>query len=520
MPVITYDRFEGGLDLRPAAALSRSNALRVLRNAYVTTGRSIKKRPCLEQVYTLEPGTVGLKASGGRLRTFTGAATVMHLNPLFQPTKVPHITTGVAPTKIHYCDHFNALPYVVAEYGDGTSRHHYLDDPGAWVALTDYSVGDIRRPTTENGFRYEVTTDAGVAGAAEPIWPTVVGATVLDGGITWTCRTFAVTDANCPHSKQVTKRQQKIYAANGADVNYCATGDARDWSSSGDAGFLPAGLQAPGSDQVTGLGQYQNNLAVTFSDSIQVWAVSSDPAQNDLTGTIENIGTIHHLSMHALAGDLFLLSQSGFRSISLLQITENLQDADVGNPIDKLVVAAIASFELPRSIYFPKLGQWWCINGTKAYVYSFSKTAKLSAWSEYEFPFSIDDATVLNQELYLRSGDNVYKVSSEVFADAGNSIPLVDVTMFYQDGGKPGVLKQFTGIRAICTGRPTVSFLFAAENQALESDPYELDAVSVPGQLDPVEICSERIAPHFTHQKNEDFELSQASIVYEPLGVV
>lgn len=520
MPALTFDQFAGGLDLRPVAALSKANILRVLSNAYITTGRSIKKRPCAELVQSLEAGTVGLKASGTKLLTFYGqGAAITHANTLFQATRAPSVVDGSAPVKVHYCDQFNALPYVVVEQSNGAFRHHYLDDPGVWVTLTAYASGVYRRPVVANGFRYEVTTP-GTTGAAEPSWPLTVGGTVVDGTVTWTCRTFSVTDTNCPHSKQVTKRQQKMYAANGSNVSYCKTGDCRDWTTASDAGFLPAGLQATGSDQVTAVGQFQKSLVVFFSDSAQVWAVSSNPSANELTGTVENVGTLYHRAARALAGDLFFLSQSGFRSMSLLQITENLQDSDVGNPIDKLVSAEVLESDDPISVYYPKLGQWWCVNGSRVYVYSFSKTSKLSAWSTYNFPWSISDATVLNQELYVRTGDDVYKISPEVFKDGVSSTPLVDVLMFYQDANRPLVLKQFMGEKHICTGSPTISYRFDANNQTLESAEYELPECTEPGVIYPVELCATRIAPHIQHQKDEDFELSLLSLLYENLGAV
>jgi hypothetical protein len=131
MPALTFDDFAGGLDVRPAAALSKPNILRVLTNAYITTGKAIKKRPCLTLEATLEAGTVGLKAFGGKLNTFYGAAAaITHADTRFVARRVPHITTGAAPTKAHYCDQYNALMYVAVEFGDGTFRHHYLDDPG------------------------------------------------------------------------------------------------------------------------------------------------------------------------------------------------------------------------------------------------------------------------------------------------------------------------------------------------------------------------------------------------------
>ena len=61
-----------------------------------------------------------------------------------------------------------------------------------WAASTAYVLGVIRCPNTGNGFFYEVTT-AGTTAATEPVWPTTVGATVVNGTVTWTCRASTVT---------------------------------------------------------------------------------------------------------------------------------------------------------------------------------------------------------------------------------------------------------------------------------------------------------------------------------------
>jgi hypothetical protein len=58
-----------------------------------------------------------------------------------------------------------------------------------WAVATAYARGDFVRPTVNNGYCYQVTSAAGTSHAAtEPTWPTTVGATVTDNGITWTCR--------------------------------------------------------------------------------------------------------------------------------------------------------------------------------------------------------------------------------------------------------------------------------------------------------------------------------------------
>lgn len=58
----------------------------------------------------------------------------------------------------------------------------------AWQAGQAYAVGAYVRPTTANGLRYEQTGTAGTSGGSEPTWPTTVGNTVSDNGMTWTCR--------------------------------------------------------------------------------------------------------------------------------------------------------------------------------------------------------------------------------------------------------------------------------------------------------------------------------------------
>jgi len=81
------------------------------------------------------------------------------------------------------CDGTDA--YVVNAAGTVTKVNQAYS---AWVTLTNYSIGDRVIPTVSNGYYYEVTTDAGSSGGAQPTWPTTVGSTVVDAGITWTCK--------------------------------------------------------------------------------------------------------------------------------------------------------------------------------------------------------------------------------------------------------------------------------------------------------------------------------------------
>jgi len=58
-------------------------------------------------------------------------------------------------------------------------------------------IGMVVRPTTKNGFVYELTTATG-AGTTEPTWTTVPGTTCTDGGSNvWTCRTEKTASRGC-----------------------------------------------------------------------------------------------------------------------------------------------------------------------------------------------------------------------------------------------------------------------------------------------------------------------------------
>lgn len=51
---------------------------------------------------------------------------------------------------------------------------------------TAYTVGDIVRPTSSNGYVYRCAV-AGTSAGSAPTYPTVIGTTVADGGVTWVC---------------------------------------------------------------------------------------------------------------------------------------------------------------------------------------------------------------------------------------------------------------------------------------------------------------------------------------------
>lgn len=62
------------------------------------------------------------------------------------------------------------------------------DIEGKWTAgATVWILGQIIEPSTSNGFIYKCTTAGTGAAVTEPIWPTSINSTVVDGTAVWTC---------------------------------------------------------------------------------------------------------------------------------------------------------------------------------------------------------------------------------------------------------------------------------------------------------------------------------------------
>lgn len=452
--------------MRRGASISDANRLRNASNVYITTGRTLQKRPCLKKVALLEAGTVGLKSGNGVLNTFFGTGSVTHANTLFKANFVQHPGITPIPTKVHFGEVFNGFLYVAVEYSDSTIKHHYLD-------------GTL--PTH-------------------------------------------IVDINCPNTKEVLKQQSKIYAKGTEVVRYCATNLPRNWTAASDAGFLPTGIQAIGSTTCTGLGQFGKNKMVVFSsDGIQVWTVDPNPSLNNLDSIIANIGTRYSKSPIGFGGDLFFLADTGFRSITVSSQTDNLRDIDIGSAIDDLVIPTLSTTSDPISVFYAGLGQFWNINGNTVWVYSFSRTGKLSAWSKFTLPVTTNDTAVLNGNLYIRSGDTVYVMDRSTYSDDG-SVPTVTIEFPFLDFKTPGVLKQITGVDSVGIGTATLELKYLAMVNGVPTEfrtgqvPVISGNTTAPGPLTPIELCATAVAPVITHAANEDFRLDALTFYYENLG--
>lgn len=460
------------MDRRKGRSVSDANKLWTCKNAFINNGRVPQKRPGLTHVATLESGTIGLVPHNGYLNTFyvyDGATNITHANTLFKANAVGQV--GFGPLyRVHDWEVFNGYIYVSVQSDNsgGEQFHCYID-----------------------GFVPNL-----------------------------------VPQATSPNSsKSLQRAASKMFAADGDTVAYSATSDPEDWVTASDAGYLPTGIQAQGSEDSVGLGRYKDLLVVFAEDNIQTWNVNADPALMSLSEIVPNMGTIYPHSIGNVAGDVYFLASMdvGYRSISMLELTQNLANVDVGGPIDSFIQSQTEPTNEPFAIWYQNGGQYWNFRDNKADVYTFSRVSKISAWSYYEFPFSIDAACELSGILYLRSGDDVYKVDKDAYEDddgvGGTTAIAVDVEMNFQSMKKPGQEKMFLAADVVCQGETSVTFRYDPDNTALATESVSTSNDSRREGVIPLDIMATEIAPRFQHSANEAWRLDLVNLYYEVLGV-
>lgn len=197
------------------------------------------------------------------------------------------------------------------------------------------------------------------SGATEPTWPVIPGQVVRDGNMLWECQSQAITDPNCPQTKEVTIGASKIFAGDDDIVRFSATLAPRDWSSISDAGFLASGLQQKGQVGVEAMGIYRGNLVIWNASNAQVWQIDPDPVAMALLDSMDGIGSRHHRAAQAVANDMFFLSALGVRTVGIAVGAENLAAGDAGLPIDVLVQAEVNDQVDPIATFYPSMGQYW-----------------------------------------------------------------------------------------------------------------------------------------------------------------
>lgn len=162
-----------------------------LKNPETETSRFVlQKRPGLKVFSTITTAT-NVTPRGIFYWAVNNKQYSVFDNKLYSDT-TEILTLAGSTGRVGFTEAQGAENYLVVV--DGTNGYRidknnaiYELKPSTWTASTAKSVGALVNPTVSNGKSYRMTSGSGSTGGAQPTWPTTVGATVVDNGITWTC---------------------------------------------------------------------------------------------------------------------------------------------------------------------------------------------------------------------------------------------------------------------------------------------------------------------------------------------
>jgi hypothetical protein len=265
--------------------------------------------------------------------------------------------------------------------------------------------------------------------------------------------------------------KSKMYSVAGPLLHFSEIEDPLDINNTANAGFIDLASNAEGSERLTAIANYSNNLAVFSERTVQVWFVDVDPANNQLLQVLNNTGAIAPHSIQEIGdSDVFYLSESGIRSLRARDSSNAAFASDIGNPIDTLILRDLANDRLKaiasRAVLEPRDGRYFLAIGAKIYVFSFFPASRVSAWSVYEPGFTVTDWAIVGRRLYCRGDDSKLYLLGGATGTEYDESP-VTVVVPYLTAQTPATSKEWMGLDMSIDNVWTVS---------IAADPNNLEA--------------------------------------------
>ncbi len=538
-----------GIDLRFNKETSPVRTLRQATNVDLTPGGGLKRRGGLRPVITLDSQSKGLYALNGTLRAVipsgqsipasaTGEVQVIYdaigtSQSGSYSTGTVALTGGDATVTLSggtwpmWVDADSTLTITSVAYAVATRNSDTvitLTTPwggatasGLSYTLTGmepvaYPTSTIARVSAVEGIgstaafgQYPYLCIEKADGTFEHHWVTRVPVSVTDAVRTKVTLPFLPGET-------LVKHYDRLWATDNVNgvVRFSSIANGpSDWSLPTDAGYLPAtSYVSGGSRQITALGLYDNKLAVFFSNAVQLWAVAADPDLISFDRLIDGAGCQAPQSVRNVLGDLFYFSQGGFRSLKTVALTGQIKEDDaVGGPIFALTSGLDGTGAM--AVWSPARSQYICALGSTAYVYRYSPSQKIVGWTTYDLGTTIDAAVEFNGAVYLRAGDQVYRIDSAY--DDGCAFTVQPA---WVAGAK---LLRHDFLEVVQIGACQVSYRTDPRNETIERVGPLISETTTPQPLIAVNVCSQALSLVF-RGTDPTWQLDRFSLYATPLG--
>jgi hypothetical protein len=459
-PVVTVGDFVG-LDLRRGVDASAPNSLREATNLDLTTGGGLRSRAQLRPFAVLDSTSLGLYVANGFLRTalpvpasgvFTNPPPGMRYDWFSNRATGGDLGTALRLTASQVWDR---VPYVVIE--------KYLDpaNPGLGFQYEHHYIPEVST--------YSIA---------------VIGKTAVTTPFTPGPFLFAMARKLISHDQSTN------------DVWYSSSiNGPTDWSTSGDAGYLPVTQHVNGDPEVRGFSYFGNKLAVFFRDNVQLWGFFTDPADNEVSDIIGGAGTDQSGSVANMMGDSIYFAQGGFRSLSVAVSSGQAEDGDIGANIQAETVLIDPSTVQLVSLWSSSRAQYMCAVGSVMYVMTNSRQANVKGWTKYTLPFTITHMVEFRGKVYVRSGNTVYVFDNTYSGESGYAWTA---RFPYLYAGEPGRKKQWIAYETQQSGTQNLTIYPNVRNEAITHPGPTVTGSTIGINHIPLTIVADAISPKMT----------------------
>jgi hypothetical protein len=404
MAYFMLEDFAAGVDVRKTTITAKPGSLRTLNNGFVNAGGEIEKRRKFALLATAPANTAGIAAVSNSLYTFGTDTGVSVPAPLIYQKLTP---SSGSPTisRVLDADSFQTGLFVIARMSDASTRRFYSGT--------------------------QVVAASGLASRAH---------------------------------------KSKMYVVEGDLVRFSAVNAPSDFAGAG-SGFIDVTTQDQGSADLLGIEEYYNNIILLGRRAVQVWFMDPDPNLNQIIQVLGNIGLVASQGVARYgSGDVLFLSTTGIRSVRARDGSNSAVVNDIGSPIDPIITErrlsmSSADADRIKGLIEPMTGHFWLVWNDNIYVLSYYPATKVTAWSIFTLPFTVDYAVAAGNRVVLRSGNDVYVYGGFTSAATAldNYIPGNTLAAEYDttqcqfetpmlDLGKPAHYKSFVGFDAAIEG--------------------------------------------------------------------
>ena len=574
---IWIKEFRGGLDTRRMHEATASSVLVKAHNGHVTRGGEFEKRFAFVSEFSLPPETRGLFYDRFGLVVF-GSAPPPVLPTGVSYQRLQHPSGSLALSRVLSVDMFQRLPYVVGEFADGSVHHFYdgvrvedwfdgrarasfdvsggteatsVDDikvagvsiisaPVSWqgdltataqaiaVAVNEHtSLPDYHASTF--GARVNVvvdTSEVGVAPNGRVVEFSVSGDLVINPSTGLVLSGGVDNEVVFQPGRFVKMIGSKMYSTAESLFHFSGIRRPDSWTTDiVGAGVIDMSLELSGSERLIAFDRYQGFIAIFSERVVQIWYVDPDPSLNRFVQSLHNTGTASARSVTAFGdNDIFYLDESGLRSLHARDSSNAAATTDIGVPVDdpitrKLISLSAIEREKVIGLVEPRTGRFWLVMKDEIFVFSYFRSAQISAWSTYGTvdnggnSFEVDDVVVHNRRVYLRSGDTIYCYGGVETGEQTDST-VAEVWLPYLDADMPTKAKSWTGVDAALSGEWSVSAAAQPTDLAVEDVPLVLASTTYNTGRIPIHHTSSHLSVRFRSRGDGRARLGSVVVHY------